>query len=226
MRKLSKKGYNMQIHHGYCTLIDKNERLIVEFVRHVRLEISIEIVYSNLCIIEIPIYGDNKNFITFIDDFSRKTWKSKACDAFKSFKAFVEKQSSCKIKTLRVDRGQEYLAYTIFFKQHGIQHQLITRYTHQQNGVVERKNKTIMNMLKCMCPTKSVCDKTLEEASSGRRPLIKHLRVFGCIMHANVKCIIFIGYNTNSKTSKLCNLETKKVIINQDVTFDEKGIWN
>jgi len=36
------------------------------------------------------------------------------------------------------------------------------------------------------CPTKSVCDKTPEEAWSGRKPLIRHLRVFGCIAYAHV----------------------------------------
>jgi hypothetical protein len=41
---------------------------------------------------------------------------------FKTFKAFVEKQSGSRIKALRTDRGQEYLAGTSFFEQHGIEH--------------------------------------------------------------------------------------------------------
>ena len=188
--------------------------------------------------------------------------KSKAIDAFKTFKAFVEKQSGCPIKALRTDRSQEYLVGTNFFEQHGIQHQLTTRYTPQQNGVAERKNRTIMDMVRCMlkakqmpkefwaeavatavyilnrCPTKSVQEKTPEEAWSGRRPSIRHLRVFGCIAYAHVpdqirkklddkgeRCI-FIGYCSNSKAYKLYNLETKKVIISRDVTFDEGGMWN
>ena len=36
------------------------------------------------------------------------------------------------------------------------------------------------------CPTKSVCDKTPKEAWSERKPLIWHLRVFGCIAYAHV----------------------------------------
>ena len=40
--------------------------------------------------------------------------KSEAGDAFKKFKAFVEKQSGYRIKALRTDRGEEYLAGTIF----------------------------------------------------------------------------------------------------------------
>ncbi|RDY05840.1 hypothetical protein CR513_10270, partial [Mucuna pruriens] len=156
----------------------------------------------------------------------------------------VEKQNGCRIKALRTDRGQEYLACADFFDQHGIQHQLTTRYTPQQNGVAERKNRTIMDMVRCMlkakqlprefwaevvatvilnkCPAKNIYDKTLEEVWSGRRPSIRHLRIFGCIAYAHVpdqlrkklddkgeKCI-FIGYNTNSKAYKLYNPVTKK----------------
>ena len=228
----------------------------------------LEIVHSDLCMVEIPTHGGSRYFITFIDDFSRKAWifflkqKSEACNAFKTFKAFVEKQSGCKIKALRTDRGQEYLACTDFFEQHGIQHQMTTRYTPQQNGVAERKNRTIMDMVRCMlkakqmprefwaeavatavyilnrCPTKSVRDKTPEEAWSGRKPSIRHLKVFGCVAYAHVpdqlrkklddkgeKCI-FIGYSTNSKAYKLYNPETKKIIISRDVKFDEQGTWD
>ncbi|CAJ2639943.1 unnamed protein product [Trifolium pratense] len=88
------------------------------------------------------------------------------------------------------------------------------------------------------CPRKSVREKTPEEAWSGRRPSIRHLRVFGCIAYAHVpdqlrkklddkgeRCIFF-GYSPNSKAYKLYNPETKKVIISRDVTFDEGGMWN
>jgi len=88
------------------------------------------------------------------------------------------------------------------------------------------------------CPTKTVQEMTPEEAWSGRRPSIRHLRVFGCIAYAHVpdqirkklddkgeRCI-FIGYCSNSKAYKLYNPETKNVIINRDVTFDEGGMWN
>lgn len=88
------------------------------------------------------------------------------------------------------------------------------------------------------CPTKSICDKTQEEAWSGRRPTIRQLGVFGCITYEHVsdqlrkkvddkgEMCIFIGFNTNSKAYKLYNLKTKKVIITWDVTFDEKGMWD
>ena len=113
----------------------------------------LEIVHLDLCSIEIPTPGGSRYFITFINDFSRKMWvyflkqKSEACDAFN---VLVEKQNGCRIKVLRTDKGQEYLTCITFLDQHGIQHQLATRYMLQQNGVAERKNRTIMDMVRCM----------------------------------------------------------------------------
>lgn len=111
-----------------------------------RAQMPLEIIHSDLCSLEVPSYGGGKYFITFIDDFSRKTWvyilknKSEACDTFKIFKAYVEKQSGEKVKVLRTDRGQEYIVCDDFLQKNGIKHQLTARYTPQQNGVAERKN--------------------------------------------------------------------------------------
>lgn len=95
-------------------------------------------------------------FISFIDDFSRRTWvyflqeKSEALTAFKSFKLFVENKSENSIKTLRTDHGGEYNSqvFAKFCESHGIKRQLTAAYTSQQNGVCERKNHTIMNMVR------------------------------------------------------------------------------
>ncbi|XP_039019699.1 uncharacterized protein LOC120151251 [Hibiscus syriacus] len=64
----------------------------------------------------------------------------------------AEKQSGQYLKILRSDRGGEYTSklFEEFCKEHGIIHQLTTRYTPQQNGVAERKNRTILDMARSM----------------------------------------------------------------------------
>ncbi|RVW80052.1 Retrovirus-related Pol polyprotein from transposon TNT 1-94 [Vitis vinifera] len=86
----------------------------------------------------------------------------------------------------------------------------LSAYTPQQNGVAERKNRTIMNMVHSMIsekkipkpfwpeavnwtvhvlnrsPTLAVQNKTPEEAWSGVKPSVEHFRVFGCISHVHV----------------------------------------
>jgi hypothetical protein len=92
----------------------------------------------------------------------------------------------------------------------GIKRQLTAAYTPQQNGVSERKNRTLLNMVRSMInaknvpkkfwpevvlwatyvmnrsPTHAVKNLTPEEAWSGMKPSVKHFRVFGCIAHVHI----------------------------------------
>ena len=111
---------------------------------------------------QTPSIGGSFYFLTFIDDYSRKTWvyflkqKNEVFDLFRQFKNLVEKQSGYYIKVLRTDRGGEYISreFFNFCKDHGIHKQFTTRYTPQQNGVAERKNRTIMEMARSMLKAK------------------------------------------------------------------------
>lgn len=88
------------------------------------------------------------------------------------------------------------------------------------------------------CPTKSVMNMVLEEAWTGRKHSVTHMRVFGCVAYAHVpdelrrkldnkgeKCI-FVGYSEESKAYRLYNPTTKKVIISRDVQFVEDEAWD
>jgi transposase InsO family protein len=77
---------------------------------------------------------------------------------FKIFKACVEKESSAYITSLRTYRGGEFTSneFEDFCKFQGINRQLTATYTPQQNGVAERKNRTIMNMVRSMLVEKKV----------------------------------------------------------------------
>ncbi|CAJ2648156.1 unnamed protein product [Trifolium pratense] len=180
---------------------------------------KLELVHSDICgPINPQSNGGNRYFITFTDDYSRKTWtyflqeKSSAFDVFKRFKSLVENESSCSIQCLRTDRGGEYTSneFNEFCSTHGVKRQLTTAYTPQQNGVSERKNRTILNMVRSIisarnvpkkfwpeavnwatyvinrCPTHAIKDITPEEAWSGIKPYVHHFRVFGCIAHVHI----------------------------------------
>ena len=97
-------------------------------------------------------------YITFIDDYSRKTWiyflkaKNEVFEKFKEFKALIENLSDKRIKTLWSDNGREYTSkeFESFCKDAGIKRELTSPYNPQQNGVAKRKNRTIIKAVKTM----------------------------------------------------------------------------
>ena len=93
-----------------------------------------------------------------IDDYTRMTWvyflkeKSEAVEKFKAFKTYVENETDLKIKCLRSDNGGEFNSkeFNKFCEDHGIKRQYSAPRTPQQNGFVERKNKTIQEAARTM----------------------------------------------------------------------------
>ncbi|KAK8593860.1 hypothetical protein V6N12_045933 [Hibiscus sabdariffa] len=99
--------------------------------------------------------GGYQYFITFTDDFSRYGYiylmrhKSEALEKFKEFKNEVQNQHGKSIKALRSDRGGEYLSqdFDELLKECGIVSQLTPPGTPQWNGVSERRNRTLLDMV-------------------------------------------------------------------------------
>ena len=72
-------------------------------------------------------------------------------ETFILYKNEVENQLGKKIKKLRSDRGGEYESpFGEFSKEHGITHQTTAPYSPQQNGIVEKKNRTLKEMMNAM----------------------------------------------------------------------------
>ena len=102
--------------------------------------------------------GGKSYILTFIDDKSRRAWcfpishKSETLKIFKYWKREAEKQTGKTVKILRSDNGGEYSSneFQDYLKEEGIIHQTTVPYTPQQNGVAERFNRTIMEMVRTM----------------------------------------------------------------------------
>ncbi|GJR43971.1 retrotransposon protein, putative, ty1-copia subclass [Tanacetum coccineum] len=150
-------------------------------------------------------------FITFTDDYSRYGYvyllkhKHEVFETFKVFKNEVENQLGKTIKALRSDRGGEYISqeFKDYLKACGIVQQLTPPYTPQHNGVSERRNHTLLDMVRSMMnlttmplsfwdyalesaihilnmvPTKKV-DKTPYELWYGKVLNLSYLKVWGC----------------------------------------------
>ncbi|KAL0457721.1 UNVERIFIED_CONTAM: Retrovirus-related Pol polyprotein from transposon TNT 1-94 [Sesamum latifolium] len=190
--------------------------------------------------------------------------ESEAFETFKKFKTHVEKESDFEIKALRTDRDGEFTSnkFKAFYESHGIRRPMTVPRTPQQNSVAKRKNRTILNMARTMLksksmpkefwaeavacavylsnrsPTKSLEKITPQEAWSGWKPSVKHLKVFGSICYVHVqeqqrtklddrsKKMVFLGYDESSKGYKYFDPIAKKVVISRDIEFEEEASWN
>ena len=170
------------------------------------------LIHTDLCDLKyVQTRGGKKYFVTFIDDSTKYCYvyllrsKDEALDKFKEYKLEVENQLSKKIKIIRSDRGGEYNEpFNVFCREHGIVHQTTAPYSPESNGVAERKNRTLKEMMNALLgesglaqnmwgealltsnyilnkiPNK-VTGKTPYELWKGNVPSYKYLKVWGCL---------------------------------------------
>ncbi|KAH9656139.1 hypothetical protein KPL70_022564 [Citrus sinensis] len=160
-----------------------------------------------------------------VDDYSRYTWvlflanKDDALDAFKVLCKKLQNEKGHGIVCIRSDHGGEFEnhAFESFCNNLGIDHQFSSPRTPQQNGVVERKNRSIQEMARTMLnenalpkyfwaeAVNTACyvlnrvlirpnlNKTPYELWKDRKPNIGYFKVFGC------KCFVL---NTKDNLGK------------------------
>lgn len=115
-------------------------------------------VHSDVCEMPSLSYGGAKYFVTFIDDYSRyvKVYPLKAkSDVFEcwlNYKNLIENQIGHHIKVLRSDNGGEYVSnkFKRSLEEAGITHETSVPHSPSQNGVAERMNRVIEEMVRCM----------------------------------------------------------------------------
>eukprot|EP00171_Calliarthron_tuberculosum_P022857 IDg22857t1 len=84
--------------------------------------------------------------------------KSDCFESFKRFQTFAERRTGNKVKSLRSDGGGEYTSneFQGYLERNGIHQQLTVAHTPQQNGVSERMNRTLKDLVRAMLLHKNV----------------------------------------------------------------------
>ncbi|KAK3125062.1 hypothetical protein QOZ80_7BG0599500 [Eleusine coracana subsp. coracana] len=133
-------------------VITKQRRLPFPAQAKYHAEHALDLVHGNICgPISPATPGGRKYFLPMVDDYNRFMWlmllvaKSDAPAAIKRFQA-VELESGRKLKILRTDYGGEFTSVEFgdYCASEGIQRHHSAPYSPQQNGVVERRNQTIV----------------------------------------------------------------------------------
>ena len=92
--------------------------------------------------------------------------KAEVASIFKKFAKNAQNQFDVKIKKIRSDNGKEFDNTNIeeYCNEVGIKHEFSSTYTPQQNGIVERKNRTLITLARTMLDEYNTSEKMWAEA--------------------------------------------------------------
>ncbi|KFD64403.1 hypothetical protein M514_23427 [Trichuris suis] len=195
-----------------CTYCARGKMVQTSFSEGIKRSAKpLDLVHSDLCSpMPTATPAGHRYMLTLIDDHTRFTMvrliksKSEVTSVIKEYVARMENRFGRSPIAFRTDNGREYLGSELsnFFNSEGIQHETTVPYTPQQNGVAERKNRSLTEMATCMLldaglhnrvwgeavrtaaylqnrlPSRRV-GKTPYEHFFGRKANPGHIRVFG-----------------------------------------------
>lgn len=212
---------NITINKDTCAscLLGKQARRSFPQATTYRISKLLELIHGDLCgPITLSTAARNKYIFVIIDDHSRYMWsillkeRGEAFEKFKRFRTIVELETKTRIKCFRTDRGGEFTSteFNNFCEERGIVRHLTAPYSPQQNGVVEKRNMTLLKMTRSLLKhmsipnqlwgeavrhatylinrvsTRALNDQMPYEVLKGQKPNIAHLRVFGCIGYTKI----------------------------------------
>jgi hypothetical protein len=202
-----------------------------------RAQEELELVHGDLCgPIAPPTPAGNVYFLLLVDDMSRFMWltllrsKADAPAAIMTFQARVERETGKQLKVLRTDNGGEFTSVEFgeYCAGKCVQRHHSAPYSPQQNGVVERRNQTVVATARSIlrarsmpghfwgeavhtavyllnrAPTAALDGMTPYQAWYGKAPPVHHLKVFGCVAYVK---------NTRPHLTKLADRGLKVVFI-------------
>nr|GFB16130.1 integrase, catalytic region, zinc finger, CCHC-type, peptidase aspartic, catalytic [Tanacetum cinerariifolium] len=200
----------------------------------------LHLLYMDLCgPMRIASINGKRYVLVIVDDYSRYTWvhflrsKDEAPVVIITFLKRIMVLLQSPVIIIRTDNGTEFKnqLLKVYFDSVGISHQMSSVRTPQQNGVVERRNRTLVDAARTMLIFSRA--PTPYELINGRKPDISFLHVFGTLCYpkndredigklgAKGDIGFFIGYSADSCAYRIYNRQTKKIMETMNVSFDE-----
>ncbi|GJX37944.1 retrovirus-related pol polyprotein from transposon TNT 1-94 [Tanacetum coccineum] len=177
---------------------------------------KLELLHMDLCgPMRVASVNGKKYILVIVDDFSRFTWvyflrsKDETPEIIKKFIAQAQLNYKAKVCKIRTDNGTEFKNATLkaYYEKLGIMQQFSIARTPQQNGVVERRNRTLVEAARtmlifsrlpeflwaeavataCFTQNRSIINtrhnKTPYELLRGRKPNVEYFHVFGSLCY-------------------------------------------
>ncbi|GJZ58432.1 retrovirus-related pol polyprotein from transposon TNT 1-94 [Tanacetum coccineum] len=119
----------------------------------------LNLLHMDLCgSMRVASINGKKYILVIINDYFRYTWtlflrsNDETPEVLKDFLIMIQRSLQALVISIRTDKGTEFLNKTLnaFFKEEGIEHQTSTPRTPEQNGIVERRNRTLVEAARTM----------------------------------------------------------------------------
>ncbi|GJU30988.1 retrovirus-related pol polyprotein from transposon TNT 1-94 [Tanacetum coccineum] len=160
--------------------------------------------------------------------------KEEAPDFIIKFLKMIQVRLNTPIRNILTDNGTEFVSQTLrsYYESVGISHETSVTQSPQQNGVVERRNRTLVEAARTMLIYRHH-GKTPYELLHDKKPDLSYLHVLGALCYPNndsedlgklqpkVDIGIFIGYAPKKKAYRIYNRCSRKIIETIHVDFDE-----
>ncbi|GJS50343.1 retrovirus-related pol polyprotein from transposon TNT 1-94 [Tanacetum coccineum] len=176
----------------------------------------LQLLHMDLCgPMRVESINGNKYVLVIVDDHSQYTWthflrsKDETPGVLIDFLTLVQRGLHAQVTTVRTDKGTEFLNKTLhaYFAKEGIRHETSTARTPEQNGVVERRNRTLVEAARTMLSAAKVplffwaeaiattCftqnrslviprhEKTPYHIINARKPSVKFFHIFGSLCY-------------------------------------------
>nr|GEW27458.1 hypothetical protein [Tanacetum cinerariifolium] len=163
-----------------------------------------------------------KYVLVIVDDYSRYTWthflrsKDETPKVLIDFLRLVQRGLHAQVRIVRIDKGSEFLNKTLhaYFASEGINHQTFVARTPEQNGVVERRNRTLVEAARTML-------------NAAKVPLFFWAEAIATTCFTQNRSLekgdarIFVGYFTQSRAYRVFNKRIRVIVETIHVNFDE-----
>nr|GEZ20443.1 hypothetical protein [Tanacetum cinerariifolium] len=199
----------------------------------------LQLLHIDLCAsMRIASNNGKKYVLVIVDDYSRYTWthflrsKDETPEVLIDFLRLVQRGLHAQVRIVQTDKGTEFLNKTLhaYFASEGISHQTSVARTPEQNGIVERRNRTLVEAARTMLSAIKVPLFFWAEAIATS---FKFFYIFGSLcyivrdgenldkMKEKGDACIFIGYSNQSRAYRVFNKRTRVIVETIHVNFDE-----
>nr|GEY79631.1 retrotransposon-related protein [Tanacetum cinerariifolium] len=193
------------------------------------LKRRLQLLHMDLCgPMRVPSINGKIYVLVIVDDYSRYTWthflrsKDETPEVLIDFLRLVQRGLQAQVIVVRTDKGTEFLNQTLhaYFAAEGFLHQTFVARTPKQNGVVKRRNRTLVEAARTMLSAAKVPLFFWAEAIATACFTQNHGENRDKIKEKGDECI-FVGYSNQSRAYRVFNKRTRVIMESIHVNFDE-----